>query len=166
MELVARKAGMSGPAIYNHFTSKDDLFLAATKQRIETYNQTILEAVSVSGTWKDRFNSLLLAIEPLQGAQSGFQMISGAVMNRLRDNPKKFNELRQLREESAAVFRGLVEEAIACGDLPSTVNTAIAGDLLMAITVGAVNTVSFYHPDQKDMPSIFEALKGLLGTNS
>ncbi|MEO9463693.1 MAG: TetR/AcrR family transcriptional regulator [Marinomonas sp.] len=162
MEQIAKTAGFSGPAIYNHFASKDDLFMAAIKQRMFNYNRTISQAVAIDGSWKDKFGSLLDAVRPLQGPESGFQTISGAVMNRLRDNPAKFDELRDLREESAAVFRGLVKEATQCGDLPENLDPIIAGDLLMAMTVGAINTVSFYHPEASDMDAIFGAFKGLL----
>lgn len=162
MEQIAKTAGFSGPAIYNHFASKDDLFLAAATQRIVNYNRVICAAVDVEGDWKAKFSNLLDAIRPLQGPDSGFQTISGAVMNRLRDNPEKFEELRQLREASADVFRGLVDDAVRCGDLPGDLDPVIAGDLLMAMTVGAINTVSFYHPDPKDMEAIFDAFKGLM----
>ena len=166
MEQIARSAGLSGPAIYNHFDSKDDLFLAAAKQRVENYNRTIIAAAAISGNWKDKYNNLLKAVQPLQGPNSGFQMISAAVMNRLRDAPKKFAELRELREQSASVFRGLIKEAIEVGDLPPGTDPVIAGDLLMAITVGAVNTVAFYHSELDSLDPIIASLKVLLGTAS
>ena len=162
MEQIAKTAGVSGPAIYNHFASKDDLFLAAITQRMLNYNRTISQAVDMNGTWKEKFDKLLDTVRPLQGPDSGFQTISGAVMNRLRDNPAKFDELRDLREVAADIFRDLVKEAMECGDLPESLDPIIAGDLLMAMTVGAINTVSFYHPKASDMDAIFEALKGLL----
>ncbi|WP_337661444.1 TetR/AcrR family transcriptional regulator [Erythrobacter sp. Alg231-14] len=166
MESIGKSAGLSGPAIYNHFASKDDLFLETIKGRIVNYNRAITIGVNVEGDWKDKYNNLLIEVRPFQGSQSGFQSISGAVMNRLRDKPEKFAELRELREESSKVFRGLVKEAVDCGDLSDDVDISIAGDLLMAITVGAINTVSFYHSDPRDMPTIVDALKALLGTRA
>lgn len=165
MQQIAKRAGISGPAIYNHFPSKDELFLTAIKQRIVTYNKVITAAVSEGPTWQDKLNNLLDAVRPLQGSASGFQTISSAVMNRLRDDPAQFTELRKLREESTVVFRGLVKEAVAIGDLRADLDIAIAGDLLMAMTVGAINTASFYHPEEDDMTNIIHAFKALLGTN-
>lgn len=165
LDQIAATAGVSGPAIYNHFGSKDELFLAAVKQRIEKYNQTIERAVAIEGGWKERFNALLKAVEPLEGPASGFQMISGAVIERLREEPEKFEELRDLREQSANVFRSLIVRAQKEGDLPADIDSVIAGDLLMAITVGGINTVSFYHPEPERMPLIMQALMALLGTS-
>lgn len=166
LDQIAATAGVSGPAIYNHFGSKDELFLAAVKNRILRYNKTISDAVAIEGSWKDRFNNLLKEVEPLQGPASGFQMISGAVIERLREDPEGFRELRDLREESASVFRNLACEAIEVGDLPKDTDCVIAGELLMAITVSGINTVSFYHPEPEKMPVIMNALKGLLGTST
>jgi len=165
LDQIAANAGVSGPAIYNHFGSKDELFLAAVNQRIKKYNQTIERAVAIEGGWKERFNALLKAVEPLQGPASGFQMISGAVIERLREEPEKFEELRDLREQSANVFRSLIVRAQKEGDLPGDIDSVIAGDLLMAITVGGINTVSFYHPEPERMPLIMQALRALLGTS-
>ena len=92
-------------------------------------------------------------------------MISGAVIERLREEPEKFEELRDLREQSANVFRSLIVRAQKEGDLPADIDSVIAGDLLMAITVGGINTVSFYHPEPERMPLIMQALMALLGTS-
>lgn len=165
LDQIAATAGVSGPAIYNHFGSKDELFLAAVKNRILRYNKTISDAVAIEGSWKDRFNNLLKAVEPLQGPASGFQMISGAVIERLREEPEKFEELRDLREQSASVFRSLIVLAKKDGDLPDDIDAVIAGDLLMAITVSGINTVSFYHPEPERMQVIMQALMALLGTS-
>jgi AcrR family transcriptional regulator len=164
MERVAKTAGITGAAIYNHFASKDELFLETVKNRIQIYNQTINAAVAGPGSWKDKFNTLLEAVTPLQGNSSGFPMIGSVVINRLQQEPEKFREIRDLREESTKVFRGLIAEAVDCGDLPKNTNIVIAGDLLMAITAGATNTVSFYHPSLDNMTPIIDAVKVLLGT--
>lgn len=164
LDQIAKTAGISGPAIYNHFNSKDELFLAAVKSRILRYNKVISDAVAIEGSWKDRLNNLLKKVENLQGPASGFQMISSAVVERLREDPEGFRELRDLREKSASVFRNIIREAIQAGDIAKDTDCMIAGDLLMAITVSGVNTVAFYHPEPEKMPIIMNALKRLLGT--
>ncbi len=163
MAKVAKSAGITGAAIYNYFASKDDLFEATVTNRIRTYNRTINQAVAGSGSWKDKFNKLLEAATPLQGNSSGFPMIGAVVINRLQQEPEKFQEIRDLREDSAKVFRALVVEGIDCGDLPKDTDVAITGDLLMAITAGAINTVSFYHSEPDDMDQIIRAVRALLG---
>jgi AcrR family transcriptional regulator len=163
MERVAKTAGITGAAIYNYFGSKDELFLETAKKRIQNYNQTINAAVAGPGSWKDKFNKLL-EVTPLQGNGLGFSMISSVVINRLQQEPEKFQEIRDLRDESAEVFRTLIAEAVDCGDFPKHTNIVIAGDLLMAITSGATNTVSFYHPSLDDMMTIIDSVKVLLGT--
>ncbi|MEP0120805.1 MAG: TetR/AcrR family transcriptional regulator [Parasphingorhabdus sp.] len=164
MAKVAESAGITGAAIYNYFDSKDDLLKATLSNRIQIYNQTIRDAVSGSGSWQDQFNRLLEAVTPLQGGPSGFPMIGNVVINRLQEEPEKFQEIRDLRDESAQVFRSLVAAAVDCGDLPQDTDVVIAGDLMMAITAGAVNTVSFYHPALDSMAPIIDSVKALLGT--
>lgn len=164
MAKVAKTAGMTGAAIYNYFDSKDHLFEETVLDRMNNYNKTINDAISSPGTWKEKFNRLLNAVTPLHGRASGFQMIGSVVINRLQQEPDKFQGIRALRDESAQVFRGLVAEAIDCGDLPQDTDVILAGDLLMAITASAMNTVSFYHPSLNDMSPIIESVKALLGT--
>ncbi len=164
MAKVAKSAGMTGAAIYNYFESKDDLFEATVTNRIRIYNRTINEAIAGSGSWKEKFNRLLDAVTPLHGKASGFQMIGSVVINRLQQQPEKFQEIRELRDESAIIFRGLVIEGVDCGDLPKDIDIAITGDLLMALTASTMNRVSFYHPSLDDMSPIIESVKALLGT--
>lgn len=166
MAKVAKTAGLTGAAIYNYFESKDHLFEATVTDRMRNYNQTISNAISGSCSWKIKFNRLLDAVTPLHGKASGFQMIGSVVITRLNQEPDKFQEIRDLREKSAAIFRSLVAEGVACGDLPEDTDIVITGDLLMAITASAMNTVSFYHPSLNDMSPIIAAVKILLGTRS
>ncbi|WP_108809657.1 TetR family transcriptional regulator [Sphingorhabdus sp. Alg231-15] len=164
MAKVAKSAGMTGAAIYNYFSSKDELFQETIASRIRLYNETIADAVSGSGSWKDKFNRLVDAVTPMRRASYGFPMIGSVVINRLQREPDKFQEIRDLRDESAKIFRSLVAEGVDCGDLPEDTDIAITGDLLMAITAGAMNTVSFYHPSLDNMGPIIDSVKTLLGT--
>ena len=166
MAKVARSAGMTGAAIYNYFSSKDELFEETVTSQIRRYNDTITKAVSGSGSWKDKFNRLVDAVTPVQRTSYNFPMIGSVVINRLQQEPDQFQEIRDLRNESAEIFRSLVVEGVECGDLPIDTDIAITGDLLMAITAGAMNTVSFYHPSLDDMKPIVDAVKTLLGTRS
>ena len=166
MTKVAKSAGLTGAAIYNYFDSKDHLFEETVTDRMRNYNKAISDAVSGSGSWKTKFNRLLDAVTPLHGKASGFQMIGSVVINRLQQQPEKFQEIRSLRDDSAKVFRGLIAEAVEAGDLPKDSDIVIAGDLLMAITASAMNTVSFYHPGLDSMAPIINSVKALLGTRN
>lgn len=166
MAIVAKSAGMTGAAIYRHFDSKDHLFEETIKDRMTIYNQTINAAIAGNGSWKDKFNRLLEAVTPLHGNSSGFPMIGVIVLSQLQQKPEKFQEIRDLRGESARVFRALIIEGVDCGDLPKDTDVAIAGDLLMAITAGAINTVSFYNSSPENMVSIIDSVKVLLGTRA
>jgi len=159
---IAHSAGLSGPAIYNHFSSKDELFLAAVTERMKRYNAAAEKAIAHNGTWKERYNRLLDAIAPLQGSGGGFQSIASAVVGRLKENPKQFAEIRALREIAANHFRELIKQGIEEGDFPQDADVRILGDLLMAATTGAINTVTFYNPGSDALST--EMLKVLLRT--
>jgi len=117
----------------------------------------------ISGTWKDKLNNLLDAVEDLQKQNSAFPLIAAVVQARLNDEPEKYQKIRDLRKESSLIFGSLISEAVKEGGLPQDTNILITGDLLMAIMAGAIPTVSFYHSDPDSADKISAAARALLG---
>jgi len=163
MAEIARSAGITGAAIYNYFDSKDELFQETVKDRIINYNRFISDAVAISGSWKDKLNNLLDAVAELQEQNAAFPQIAAVVQARLLREPEKYQEIRDLRNESSLIYGSLISEAIHDGDLPKDIDISITGDLLMAITAGAIPTVSFYHSEPGDTDQIIGAVRALLG---
>lgn len=60
---VIDRAGVSRPTFYEHFSNKEDCFLAAFDASAERLRKTVQDAVSSSGdSWRDRVRSALEAL--------------------------------------------------------------------------------------------------------
>lgn len=162
MARIAAEAGMTGAAIYNHFESKDDLFVATIESFILNYNTMLTEAVLIEGDWKAKLKNVAKTIAKIRQSGPNFPLISSVVQSALKREPGKFERIRKLRGKSAEVFCGIVSDAIAAGDLPDTVDVGVTGELLMAFAIQGTNTVSNYHADDDASDKIVESFLALL----
>ena len=61
MRDIAKRVGCSAPAIYLHFESKDDLFLATCSRRFEEFNASVMIALAEKETIVERLEALARA---------------------------------------------------------------------------------------------------------
>ncbi|OAO01163.1 hypothetical protein A8B75_15320 [Sphingomonadales bacterium EhC05] len=162
---IAKSAGMTGAAIYNHFGSKEELFIETVKQHIQAGIHVMSKASQIQGSWKQRLNNMLTVIGEVQKHENRFPLITSVAQARMVREPEKYAEIIDLRNEHSLIFQSLVADAIAAGDFPESIDIVIAGDLLMALTVNGIRTVSFYHPEPRDTEQIIAAVRILLGLN-
>lgn len=160
---IAKSAGLTGAAIYNHFESKEELFAETVKDRIRKNQKIISKAAGIEGSWKDRLNNILTIIAKIQKAERGFPLITSVAQTRMVREPEKYTDIIELRREYSLIFQSIVADAINAGDLPDTVDVPIAGELLMAFTANSISTVSFYHPSHREIDKIVDAVRALLG---
>lgn len=160
---IAKSAGMTGAAIYNHFGSKEELFIETVKQHIQSGIQVMAKASQIEGSWKERLNNMLTVIGEVQKQDSRFPLITSVAQARMVREPEKYAEIIDLRNEHSLIFQSIVAAAIEAGDFPESIDIAIAGDLLLALTVNGIRTVSFYHPEPRDTEQIIAAVRILLG---
>lgn len=160
---IAKTAGVTGAAIYNHFGSKEALFAETVKDHIQRNLVAISRVAAIEGSWKDRLNNILTVIGKVQKSSQGFPLITSVAQTRMVREPDKYADIISLRDEYSLVFQSIVADAIAVGDLPKTVNVPIAGELLMALTANGIHTVSFYHSEPGDTDQIIGAVRALLG---
>jgi AcrR family transcriptional regulator len=62
---IAGAAGLTAPAIYNHFSSKDDLFIAAACVMFDEIAGAIEETIAAPGGWLARVTAILGMIHEL-----------------------------------------------------------------------------------------------------
>ena len=56
---IARNVGLTSTAIYNHFQSKDDLFLATAKHHMTVNLEGIGKAMASEGDWQTKLRAIL-----------------------------------------------------------------------------------------------------------
>ncbi len=160
---IAKTAGMTGAAIYNHFGSKEALFAETVKDRIQKNYEIISKAGTIEGSWKDRLNNILTVIGKVQKSNQNFPLITSVAQTRMFREPEKYADIINLRNEYSQVFQNIVADAIEARDLPESLNIPITGELIMALTANGIHTVSFYHSEPGDTDQIIAAVKALLG---
>lgn len=108
MGAIADAAGLSRPALYQHFANRDDIFRSALAEVLENANQAALAALAESGELTDRLDGYLQrcrgdVIGPLLGSPHGDELIEarGAAAQDVADEAH--------RERQRVLERALLE---------------------------------------------------------
>lgn len=163
MEAIAAEAGLTGAAIYNHFASKDALFIATALHMTRTNLRTIEQAIESEKAWKNRLRAVLnLYLEDKTGWFQ-YPMLTPAVQLKMLRNRDDFAEMLSLRRDYAAQFEKIVAGAIAEGDLPADLPVALGSQLLVAFIYNGMGTVLSHRRDDLDIQTIVDATAIMLG---
>lgn len=160
---VASLAGISGPAIYTYFKSKDDLFIESAMTLMRGGLKIVSDAAECSGNWSDRLKRVIDAQRGVQSEIDAFPLIYSVVQARMVRFPDKYKAVIALRHEYSEVFCSIAGQAIDEGHLPSNTDPQIAGELLMAFTSNSIGIVRYYHQEEGDLDKIIDAVRALLG---
>ncbi len=166
MEQIASEAGLTGPAIYAHFGSKEDLFIETAKDFIQRGHLTMAEATSPPGTWDERLARAIEAQRIVQNSIKTFPLIYSVVQARMVRFPDRYSEVIDLRRKYSEIFSSIAQQAIDEGALPKTTDAQITGELLMAFTSNSIGIVRHYHNEEGDLDRIVHAVKALLAIKS
>ncbi|MEM7286330.1 MAG: helix-turn-helix domain-containing protein [Actinomycetota bacterium] len=80
MGAIAEAAGMSRPALYQHFSNREDIFRSALQQILDDANRAALAALDGAGDLTERFDGYLQrcrgdVIGPLLGSPHGDELL-------------------------------------------------------------------------------------------
>ena len=159
MRMIAREAGITSSAIYNHYESKDELFTRTVLRMMNNTSSLLSKVMSGGGDWKERLEKILIALGEDLKSNPGIQVLSSTTQIKMARDPQKFELIRKARKDIGQVFRSLVQEAIVSGDLPESTKIEIAGDLLMAFSFNAIGAVTVHWNSQEYMHDILESFK-------
>jgi len=139
MRELADAVGLSKPALYYHFSSKESLFLAAVRMHMEHYRQTLLDAIEEPGSLRDR---MLCGIE--------------AHLTRVREHPEVMKllltaehrpeegvpeiDLLSMHQENTRLLTQILQAAVSSGEIRRDLNL----DTLAISLVGLVNIWSLH----------------------
>ncbi|WP_159456618.1 TetR/AcrR family transcriptional regulator [Altererythrobacter xiamenensis] len=163
MDAIAAEAGLTGAAIYNHFASKDALFIATAVHMTRTNLQTIEQAIAEQEGWRDQLRAVLMLYVDDQTGWFQYPMLTPAVQLKMLRNRDDYSEMLSLRRDYAAQFEKIIAGAIAEGDLPDHLPIALAGQLMVAFIYNGMGTVLSHRGDDVDVQRIVDATAVMLG---
>jgi AcrR family transcriptional regulator len=135
---VANEAGVVKSAIYHHFESKEDLYVAVLQETARQSREQ-LEASAQGRTWQIRLRGATRALGALLGPRSHvLSLIVGRISQLPMDSDPKIAEtIANFRMEFGSVFLREIQTGIADGDLRH-VNPYVAAACLIGVVAGAL----------------------------
>lgn len=158
---IAGRAGLSGPAIYNHFDSKDALF---TEVVCRMYNDEIDEFRAILEplcSVEEGLDALLKRVPKMYRGDGVMQMLGLTAQLEAARDSERFSEIADAVRRRDQVAIGLVRRAQEAGELPDSVDADELGALLMALFVGALGNRSLRAPNQGQFAHSVETFRGL-----
>jgi AcrR family transcriptional regulator len=163
MEAIAADAGLTPAAIYNHFPSKERLFMA-TAVHITRVNLKAIEAtLDHHSEWKDMLAAILRLFADNTTGWLRYPLVTTAVQLKMLQNRERYAEMLQLRREYMVQFERIVGAAISQGDLPAHLPRAIAAQLLMGFLFNGMGTVMSHRHSDDEIAAIVDTTAILLG---
>jgi AcrR family transcriptional regulator len=159
---IAAAAGLTAPAIYNHFSSKDDLFIAAACVMFDEIAGAIEETVAVPGGWLARVTAVLGMIHELYREDMVLQRLGMSALVECARDPDRFGAIRTARERLDAPFRRVVGDAVAAGELPADTNVQVAGAVLSSLVMSGIAAYTLLHPSLADFDGAVDAFRTLV----
>ncbi len=159
---IAGAAGLTAPAIYNHFSSKDDLFIAAACGMFEEIAAATEETIAVPGGWLTRLTAVLDMIHELYREDMVLQRLGMAALLECARDPDRFGDVRAAREKIDAPFQRIVADAVAAGELPVDTDVRTAGAVLSSLVMSGIATYTLLHPSLADFAGAVEAFRTLM----
>ena len=139
MREIADAVGLSKPALYYHFSSKEALFLAAVHMHMEHYRQTLLEAISRSGSLHERMSSLIAAHLTRIREHPEVMKLLLTAEHRPEDGVPEI-DLLSMHQENIQLLTQLLAAAVVSGEVRGDLNL---GTLAISL-VGLINIWSLH----------------------
>ena len=158
---VAGAAGLTAPSIYNHFKSKDELFIATVTQMFDEIAAGFAQAIDLEGTWEARVTMVLEIAAQLYREDAVLQRLGGVAQIEAAQAPERFAAIIESQQQVDEVFRDIVRSAVAAGALPADLNSEIAGDLLagtLMIAVARLTNTRTSHAEFREIVGTFRQL--------
>lgn len=158
---VAGAAGLTAPSIYNHFSSKDELFNATVTDMYEEISVGFKAGAAVAGDWQTRVRGILDAAAGLYRDDGVLQRLSGVAQLEASQAPRRFTAVLAAHAGVVDVFRDIVAQAVRNQELPEDIDVAMTGELLAAMVTNAIGRVTLKrssHAEFMEVTALFKAL--------
>ncbi len=162
---IAGAAGISAPAIYNYFGSKDDLFREIATNIFEEIRDAVAQAADTPGSWHAKLSHVLTACEELYREDAVLQRFGNVFEVQVVRDPERYVSVRAVQREIDAVFRGIIQHAVNTDGLPASTDVDVMGDLLSSLIMGGISARTLTTPSKEDHRKLVAAFKALLGVD-
>jgi AcrR family transcriptional regulator len=156
MQDLLAEAGLSSGAVYNYFSSKDEIIVAIAEESISQVISLMDEFVS--GSHRSSPGAALANVLDLartRDMDNGFAAITVLVWAEAIRNPALAARLAALRHETLAYFGGLANGI----RLPKEVSAESFATVLMSIVPGYILQLAVFGPDAAgELPATVRAL--------
>lgn len=159
---IAGEAGMSGPAIYNHFKSKDAMFCEAVCLMYDEETAAFGEVLDPLDSVHEALNRLMEAVPTMYRDDGVLQMLGmTAQLEAVRD-PELFSAISEATRRRDEVAIRLVERAKRKGELHANTDAEELGSMIISLFIGALGNRSLWASKHGQFLRSVEALRQLL----
>jgi AcrR family transcriptional regulator len=151
MEHVAAAAGVSKALVYQHFTSKEELFAAVTEQVVQGFMTGLPEVLDKAGDALGAWRGVVRLLCDLVSERPE----AWALVARHLDNPEIGAPLRQLREQVYEVFAVVLAGYYAPeqeGPAPAEEEVLKQARLTVPLVVGALQGLMSWWLEHPEVP--------------
>lgn len=159
---IAGTVGLSGPAIYNHFSSKDALFIAVVQQMYDEEILAFEQALHSLDSVAEGVAVLLDLVPTLYRDDGTLQLLGLTAQLEAARNPVVYQVLIDASVRRDRVAISLVERARDSGELAADVDAAEMGAMLLSLFYGALGYRSLMAPTPEQFQGSVRALRCLL----
>lgn len=159
---IAGTVGLSGPAIYNHFSSKDALFIAVVQQMYDEEIRAFEQVLQPLDSVAKGVAALLELVPTLYRDDGTLQLLGLTAQLEAARNPLVYQVLIDASWRRDRVAISLVERARAQGELAADVDAAEVGAMLLSLFYGALGYRSLMAPSPEQFQGSVRALRCLL----
>lgn len=156
---IAGAVGMSGPAIYNHFASKDALFVAVVEQMYDEEIAAFKSVLDPLQRVSDGLDALFELVPRLYRDDGTLQMLGLTAQIESARSPELYQPLIDASRRRDQVVIDLVERAKAVGEVDCSMCSASLGAMLSALLFGALGYCSLHAASQEQFEDSVRALR-------
>lgn len=159
---IAGAVGMSGPAIYNHFPSKDALFIAVVQQMYDEETLAFERVLNPLNSVAEGLAVLLDLVPTLYREDGTLQLLGLTAQLEAARNPEVYQVLMDASRRRDKVAIDLVARAVQRGELKPDVDAAEVGSMLLSLFYGGLGYRSLLAPTPAQFHRSVQALRCLL----
>lgn len=134
---LARRLGVSQPALFRHFRSREALLTATAAHALKHLRVHVAPVMAMNGSSRSRLQGLALAVAALVEELPGLPRLLFALPN--ADEPKLARSLAHLNDGLRALVTTLLNEAQVAAEVPEGVPVGDAALLFLGMIQGAVH---------------------------
>ena len=163
IDRIARAAGVTKGAVYYHFRDKEDLLFEAVKDRIDGFEQQVLEEVSPAQDALENLRHVVDACFAHATVSNHRRFIITLMIEALDTNPRLSAEFRNILRRMRAFVTSVVRRGQQRGTLRPDVPAEAAAAVIMGGIIGG-EVQHYQDPEEVDLRRVLDTVVEQLTT--